>query len=102
MGKKHTVVVDAELADIMPRYLEIRHSELVQIQEAFAHGDAEQVAFLGHRLKGSGGSYGLDELSRLGKLFEDAGKAGDMNEAAGLIESLADYLNNLEIVYDGE
>ncbi len=102
MGKKDTVVVDADFADIMPQYLEIRHKELREIQEALEKGDAEQVGFLGHRLSGSGGSYGLDELTRLGKLLEEAAKAGDMDEAANLIESLAGYLSNLEIAYDGE
>ncbi|MBU1611328.1 MAG: Hpt domain-containing protein [Proteobacteria bacterium] len=83
MSAKHRVSVDADLSDIMPRFIEIRHEELGQIQEALAQGDAARVTFLGHRLKGSGGAYGLDELTRFGAEIEVFARAGDLKAAAG-------------------
>lgn len=102
MSPKHTVVVDADFVDIMPRFLEIRRTELQQIQAALKGADYEQISFLGHRLKGSGGAYGIEELSRLGAAIEAAGSAQKLEEASGLVESLAEFLANLEVVFDGE
>ncbi|MGE4504148.1 MAG: Hpt domain-containing protein [Desulfovibrionaceae bacterium] len=96
------VSVAPEMREIMPRYLEIRARELGLIRTACTNGDATEVRLLGHRLKGSGGSYGLHELSRLGQELERAGAAGDLGRAALLIDELAAYLDNLEITYDGD
>lgn len=102
MRKKNKVTVDADLESIMPRYLEIRAEELIKIQAALADRDAETIAFLGHRLKGSGGGYGIQRLTDLGEILEAAGEKKDFDTAAETIEELADYLDNLEISYEEE
>lgn len=96
------VIVSSEFQDIMPRYLEIRVEELEQLRAAIDAEDAPLVRMLGHRLKGSGGSYGFDELSRLGIELETAGMEERLSDACRLMKELEYYLSNLEIIYDGE
>lgn len=96
---KFQVTVNALLEPIMGRYLELRLEELVQTEEAIASGDDKAVRMLGHRLKGSGTSYGFARLTELGAKLESAGKEGDMNKAASLVSKVRAYLENVEVVY---
>lgn len=100
MAGKFVVIVDAELEGIMPRYLEIRAEELLMIQQALADNDAEKISFFGHRLRGSGGGYGLERLTEMGGLLETAGDNEDFITAARAIAELAEYLEKLEIEYE--
>lgn len=99
MGK-FTIAVDAALAPIMPRYLEIRSEELGQLEQAIASGDAEATRLLGHRLKGTGTSYGFPKLTELGAAIEIAGREGEISQAAQLAALVRDYLENMEIAYE--
>ena len=99
MAERITVVVDPDLEPIIPRYLEIRRKELAELQAALAAGDHEAARMLGHRLKGSGASYGLEELTRLGAAIEDAALDGDMDAAGARTDEVAHYLEHLDVVY---
>ena len=99
MDGKFTVVVDAELAPIMPRYIEIRRQELGELQDALAKSDAETVRLLGHRLKGTGAAYGFPDLTRMVAAIETAGKENDLTAAARLAGELAAFLYGVQVVY---
>ena len=97
---KYRVVVDKELADIVPEYLEIRNKELSELQALLAAGSLDEAGKIGHKLSGSGGGYGFDRLSEIGRELEAAGLAGDAASAAACAAELKDYLGNLEVVYE--
>jgi HPt (histidine-containing phosphotransfer) domain-containing protein len=88
---------DAEIADLVPEYLQRRHADVVALGDALLAGDAGRVQALGHSMKGSGGGYGFDGISEIGLRLEDAGKRSDMTAARTAVEDLADYLRNLEV-----
>jgi HPt (histidine-containing phosphotransfer) domain-containing protein len=97
---KYRIVVDKELADIVPAYLEIRKKELPELQALLAAGNLDEARKIGHKLSGSGGGYGFDRLSDIGRKLEAAGLAGDAGAAAACVGELEDYLGNLEVVYE--
>lgn len=97
---KFQVIVDAMLEPIMDRYLELRMEELEQTEAAIASGDADTVRMLGHRLKGTGTSYGFERLTELGADIESAAKEGRLNEAAGLTAEVRAYIENVEVVFE--
>ncbi len=99
MKDKYIVVVDPALAPIMPRYMELREHEHQDLMEALALSDPKRVALLGHRLKGTGTSYGMDMLTELGGQLEQAGHAGDMNTASLIAQRIRLFLDRLELVY---
>lgn len=101
MGK-FQVIVDADLAPILPRYLEMRREELVRLEQALDSGDGDGVRMLGHKLKGTGTSYGFPRLTELGAAIEIAGKTDDFTTAATLTAELRSYLENVEVVFDVE
>jgi len=61
---------------------------------------ALQNGALGGRLAGSGGGYGFDRISELGKQIETLSLAGDAAGVAARLAELKDYIENLEIVYE--
>jgi len=80
---KWTVTVDEDLQDLIPGYLENRRKDAEELQKALARSDFEVIRVLGHKMKGSGGGYGFDEISEIGRALEDAAKqsqAGKIRE----------------------
>ncbi|CCH49774.1 Hpt domain-containing protein [Pseudodesulfovibrio piezophilus] len=100
--KRFQVMIDADLQPILPRYFEIRWEELRQMEEAAGKGDGEMLRTLGHRLKGTGSSYGFRRLTELGAAIEDAGQAVDIKGAAGLIAEVRQYLEHVDIIFGSQ
>ncbi|HMM39777.1 MAG TPA: Hpt domain-containing protein [Desulfovibrio sp.] len=92
------VRVDPSLAAILPRYLEICRADCAALLAAARDRDLESARLLGHRLKGSGGSYGLPEISRLGGEAEAAALAGRPDLALALARELARYMEELDVI----
>lgn len=102
MAEKIMVVVDAELEPIMPQYFKNLAGDMAGIRTGLAEGDAAAVAMNGHKIKGSGASFGFQELTRLGAGIEDSGRADDLDTAARLFAEMEDYVDRLDVVYAGE
>ena len=98
--KKIVVKVDADLEDLVPDYLENRDKDIKSISESLEKGDFESVRIIGHSMKGSGGGYGFDRISEIGKTIEDSAKEKNLNEIKKGVEQLSHYLQNVEVVYE--
>ena len=98
--KKIVVKVDADLEDLIPDYLENRNKDIKSISESLEKGDFENVRIIGHSMKGSGGGYGFDRISEIGKTIEDSAKEKNLNEIKKGVEQLSHYLQNVEVVYE--
>ena len=59
---KFVVVVDDDLQDLIPDYLEGRRKDIAAIRSALERDDLESIRSIGHKMKGSGGGYGFDRL----------------------------------------
>tara|TARA_Y100000031_G_scaffold115914_1_gene128355 strand:+ start:111 stop:419 length:309 start_codon:yes stop_codon:yes gene_type:complete len=98
--KKIVVKVDADLEDLIPDYLENRNKDIKSISESLEKGDFENIRIIGHSMKGSGGGYGFDRISEIGKTIEDSAKEKNLNEIKKGVEQLSHYLQNVEVVYE--
>jgi len=99
MGKRFQVIVDSMLEPVMDRYFEIRYDELEQMEQALVEGDAETIALLGHRLKGSGTSYGFVRLTELGTIIEKAGREAKLDDAREPLAEVRSYLDAVDVVF---
>lgn len=89
--------LDPEVADLVPEYLERRAADAAALRRAIDAGEFERVRTLGHRMKGSGSSYGLPEVTSLGRALEAAGRARDpkaARRARGELERLVASLRS--------
>ena len=96
----YRIVVDKELAEIVPEYLEIRKRELPELQALLAAGGLDEMRKIGHKLAGSGGGYGFDRLSEIGRKLEASAQSGDVPASGACVAELKDFLENLEVVYE--
>ena len=93
------VRADPYMAQHIPRFLEKRRADLVNVREAARVGDLTTVKAFGHRLKGSGGTFGFDELSILGDQLELSAINEQRAELLRVVDEIGWYLDHVQVVY---
>ena len=94
------VRVETRLERILPDFLARRREDLEVLGEAFLQGDYEAIRVFGHRMKGTGGAYGLEWVSVSGKSLENAAKQQNREATKALLDSFAEYLERIKVVYE--
>ena len=94
------VRVDADLAELIPGYLEHRRRDVEAIAAALAHADYEHVRILGHNMKGSGAGYGLNQITEIGASLEQAAARREPEDIRTRAAELARYLEALHVDYE--
>jgi CheY-like chemotaxis protein len=85
------------LEEIVPGYLAARREELPAMMNLLAASDFERLAVLGHNIKGTGGSYGFPELTRMGAALENSAKQLDPESLRIQLTELSDYLGHVQL-----
>jgi HPt (histidine-containing phosphotransfer) domain-containing protein len=98
-GEKIPIEIDRELMPVVPEYLENRHLDCAEIGRLLATGGMEHIQVMGHRMKGSGGSYGFDEISAIGEALELAAESNDTKGVRTAVSRLEAYLARVTVVY---
>jgi len=91
-------IADPFARKLVGRYLENREGDIVRLRGAVEQEDYDTIRVTGHNLYGSGSAYGLDEVSRIGANLEQAAGARDVVGIGRLIDELADYLRQVEVL----
>ena len=101
MDDQNALVVrlDAELQAIVPKYLGNRAKDCDAIRQHVAAGAYADIKRLGHNMKGTGGGYGFEEISRLGGEIEAAAMNNQSERLLVLVDELASYLARVKPVY---
>ncbi len=94
------VCVDRDLEDAIPGFLENRRGDMKSILEALEKIDYETIRRVGHKMRGSGGGYGFDNLTDIGGAIERSAKNRDSDEIRKSVSELADYLERVVIIYE--
>ena len=94
------VRVDADIADLIPGFLEDRQRDITAMLEAVEEHHYETVRLLGHRMKGCGGSYGFDAITEIGGALEQAANDKNSEKIRHWVGELASYLDRVDVVYD--
>jgi len=100
--EKIIVTIDLDLEDLIPGYMENRRKDIRTVHKALGDGEFEPIRILGHSMKGSGGGYGFDAVSDIGKAIEDAANAKNTEIIKAQLVILTDYLDRVEVVYEEE
>lgn len=94
-----TVKVDSEVQSIVPAFLDNRRQDCLTIRTLLGGEAFSEICTLGHRMKGSGGSYGFDDVSRIGEVIEKAALAADKKAISNAILQLSSYLERVTVEY---
>ena len=81
------------LAQFIPGYLASRRDECREMIRLLAASDFENLALLGHNIKGSGASFGFPEISRIGVALQDSAEQSDTVATGALLRELEHYLD---------
>ena len=81
-----------EWAEMQEMYITHTSKELGKIQEDFDNMEMDSLRTFGHNIKGSGGMYGFDEVTRLGAEIEASAKANDREKIKFLLTELSNFL----------
>ena len=85
--------IGPEVQSLIPGFLAVRRREHLWMESCLAERDFVQIARLGHRLKGSGGSFGFPELTTIGARLEDAARAKDTDRCGEALDELGRCLS---------
>ncbi|MDE5411800.1 Hpt domain-containing protein [Alkalihalobacterium chitinilyticum] len=100
MTKTIQILIDKDLKDLIPGFMENRKKDIETMKFALSEEDFEQVRMIGHRMKGFGSGYGFEFITDLGKQLEEAAKEGDKLKIEGGITALINYLDQIEICFE--
>ncbi len=100
--REEYVPVSPDLRELIPGYLENRRRDSATITGLLAEGNIEEIRRLGHSMAGSGGGYGFQKISSLGKAIEKASLAGDIQGIERANTRLNEYLQNVIPVFEQE
>ena len=84
----------AAVQRLIPGYLAKRANDLAALRNAYQLADLSSAKDIGHRLAGSGSSYGFETLTLIGRDLEDKAERGDLEAIARLITELESALND--------
>ena len=93
------VEIEQELMPVVPEYLDGRRRDCAEIGHLLASGDMGRIQTLGHRMKGSGGSFGFDEISEIGEAVESAAQIADAEGIRSAVGRLERYLATVCVTY---
>jgi two-component system sensor histidine kinase/response regulator len=82
-----------EVQALVPQYIEDRIQDLQRLSDALSAGDYATIGVIGHKMRGTGSSYGFPELTMAGLLIESAAKDHDDD---GIRLSLGDMRKAIE------
>jgi HPt (histidine-containing phosphotransfer) domain-containing protein len=98
--EKIVVIVDSDLEELIPGFLDNRNTDIENLNAALSDGKVETLQSIGHSLKGVGGGYGFDGLSDIGAEIESEAKSGNLNGIGVLIEKMRNYLGRIEVSFE--
>jgi DNA-binding response OmpR family regulator len=79
---------DEAIRQLIPGYLAKRAQDLVLLRDALQRGAFDAIKDIGHRMAGSGTSYGFASLTEIGRGLETAAREGTSQEIARLLDEL--------------
>lgn len=93
------VEIEAELKPVVPGYLDLRRHDVALLRQLLEVGNYAELRIMGHRMKGTGGSYGFDSISDIGEQLENAALAEDRPAINRAGDELDAYLNRVTVIY---
>ena len=93
------VEIDRDFMPVVPGYLENRCSECGLLADLLEAGRYDEITVIGHRIKGSGGSYGFDAISEIGEVLEKAAQNCDDTGIRSSIDCMKRYLSRVTVTY---
>lgn len=87
--------IDPDIRELQPQFLQNRWEDLPKLYHYLETGNYQDLARLGHSMKGSGTAYGFPRLTALGQKLQQAAEASALEQVRALLTELGNYLTQL-------
>lgn len=84
--------------DLRQMYIGRRKAEVLEIMKCLRTKDYQQIALLGHRMKGNGVSFGFPEISLLGERMETQAKSEQHAEVESSLHELIAWVGRQKLL----
>ncbi len=91
-------VVDPRIADLVPKFLAARRDDVAILRELVSQDAFGDIERHGHRMAGSGASFGFPSISLIGLRIERAAQRSDGEGVLSAVWWLEDYLDAIKLV----
>ena len=71
--------LDPAIRALLPGYLANRRKDIKNLMRLLAEKQMNEIRLLGHNINGSGGSYGMQDFSKVGHNIEQAALTNDVD-----------------------
>ena len=96
------VFINPQIMDLIPAYLIRRGEDLKRLQQFIEIEDFKSIEGLGHKLGGSGGTFGFAAISKVGTDLEAAALGRNISKIREHVQELSEYLANVHVCREGE
>ena len=93
-GEKRSYTVNEE--ELIAEYVSSLNAKCEEISSLLSTQSFDEITTIGHRLAGSGGSFGFPGISKTGAAIEAAGVKKDSVALAALLPQLRDELKTIQ------
>lgn len=93
MSTENEHLTDPEFQPLIRKYIHYVGEMLAEAKALLDKGSFDKVAKIGHNLKGTGSSYGFDEITELGNQLNTAAKSADKDGVLDNIVKLRKITN---------
>jgi len=83
---------------LLTDYIKNCQEAVASAKAAIGRSDYRHTSVLGHRLKGTGGAYGIPAITDMGSFMEQASLQNNGVEVQHQVARLEEYLSQIEIV----
>jgi signal transduction histidine kinase/DNA-binding response OmpR family regulator len=91
--------VDPDLWDLVPGYIQKRFRDIAACRGHLESGRFDDIRVIAHAMAGSGGAYGFDEITRLGRALQAAAREKDAQGCARTLDELSVYVQRIHAAY---
>ncbi|MFQ5639284.1 MAG: response regulator [bacterium] len=92
--------ISQEMEKLRGYYLNNLRERHQALSGALERSEFEEIGFIGHNIKGSGSSYGFDDITVLGHDIEQAAKAHDSKRLKDLLKRFEDLISSYSTSLD--
>ncbi|EGB14008.1 Hpt domain protein [Pseudodesulfovibrio mercurii] len=93
--------IPPDLEQLLDRFFAVSRQDLEQMRDALNVRDFETLVRLGHTTRGTGSGYGFKGMGRIGHDIELAAQQRDPGALERHMNTLAHYLDTVQVEFDG-
>ena len=86
--------------ELAPLYVERCRADVARMKDDLDRNDFKALHGTGHTIKGTGGSYGFYEMTRIAAGIETAAAASDRDRLQSLLAQLERYLERVKLEFE--